>query len=483
MSTALRARLFRNLRSWGAYAALLGAGVAAFLWIAGLGARLEAPTPASAPSGAAAVGAAGAGTLMHVLLALCVILFLARAAGVLFRRLRQPPVIGEVVVGIALGPSLLGHFTPQLQLYLLPPAIAPLLGVLAQIGVILFLFAVGLELDLRVLRSRAHSTLAISHASIVLPFLLGSVLALWLYPRLSSSVVPFQAFALFLGVSMSVTAFPVLARILTDRDMQRSRLGVLALTCAAIDDVSAWCLLAFVVSVVRSQMQDALQTLGLVLLYLLVMIALVRPWLKRFVARHDARGLTRGVVGLVVLGLLLSALATEAIGIHALFGAFLFGALIPHDSRIARELVERVESLTLALFLPAFFAFTGLRTEIGLVGDLQDWFACGLIVLVATAGKFGGSFLAARATGLGARDAAALGVLMNTRGLMELIVLNVGLELGILSPKLFAMLVIMAVVTTLATTPVIDAFGLGEEPEAGNLTARHRASSPPPIVP
>ncbi len=463
MSPASRAILFGKLRSWGGYGALLAAGVGSFLWIAARGAGLQATPPAPGLAAQAGIPATGAGTLMHVLLALTVILFLAHLAGLLFRKLHQPPVIGEVVVGIALGPSLLGHFTPAAQLFLLPPAIAPHLGVLSQIGVILFMFAVGLELDAGHVRSRARCTLAISHASIVLPFLLGSLLALWLYPRLSSSDVPFQTFALFLGVSMSVTAFPVLARILTDRGLQRSRLGVLALTCAAIDDVSAWCLLALVVSVARAQLQDALQTLGLVLAYVLVMILLVRPVLQRLVAGHEAAGLSRGALSLVVVGLLLSALATEAIGIHALFGAFLFGALIPHDSRIARELADRVESLTLALFLPAFFAFTGMRTEIGLVAGAEGWCWCGLIVLVASAGKFGGSFLAARLTGLAARDAVALGVLMNTRGLMELIVLNVGLDMGILSPTLFAMLVIMALVTTLATTPVIDALRLIRE--------------------
>ncbi len=262
-----------------------------------------------------------------------------------------------------------------------------------------------------------------------------------------------------------MTAFPVLARILTDRGMQRSRLGVIALTCAAVDDVSAWCLLAFVVSVVRPDQQGALLTLGLVLVYVLLMLVCVRPLLARYVAKHDAGGLTRSSLGLVLLGLLLSALATEAIGIHALFGAFLFGALIPHDSRLARELGERVESVTLALFLPAFFAFTGMRTQIGLLGGTEDWLWCALIVLVASLGKFGGSFAAARLTGLATRDALALGVLMNTRGLMELIVLNVGLDLGVLTPKLFAMLVIMAVVTTLATSPILDALHLDEECE------------------
>jgi Kef-type K+ transport system membrane component KefB len=347
--------------------------------------------------------------------------------------------------------------------------------VIAQIGVILFMFSVGLELDPRLMRSRAHVTVVIAHASIVLPFLLGSLLALWLYPRLSSSDVTFSAFTLFLGVSMSVTAFPVLARILADRGMQRSRLGVLALTCAAVGDVSAWCLLAFVVSVVRSQVGNAFWTFAFVALYVGLMLALVRPLVRRLVERHDATGLTQGALSLITVGLLLSALATEWIGVHALFGAFLFGALIPHDSRIARELIRHIESLVLTLFLPVFFAFTGLHTRIGLVSGLEGWLWCGVIVLVASIGKFGGCYVGARATGFVTRDAAALGVLMNTRGLMELIVLSVGLELGVVTPTLYAMLVIMALVTTLATAPLLE--WLRVRPDAEPAAACPRTTS------
>ena len=444
-----------SLRTWIAYVGMLGLTALLFAWIQARGSTLVAPAPTTPVAGTLA-RAAGSSTLLHVLLALCAILVLARAAGHLFRRLRQPPVIGEVLAGIALGPSLFGALAPGAQAYLLPPEVAPYLGVLSQIGVILFMFAVGLELDPRLLRSRAHVTVVIAHASIVLPFVLGAALALWLYPRLSSSDVPFNAFALFLGVSMAVTAFPVLARILGDRGMQRSPLGVLALTCAAVGDVSAWCLLAFVVSVVRSEVGEALRTFGLVVLYVAVMLLLVRPLVRRLVERHDERGLSQAALSLIVVGLLLSALATEWIGVHALFGAFLFGALIPHDSRIAKELLESIERLVLTLFLPIFFAFTGLHTQIGLLEGREAWLCCGVIVLVASLGKFGGTLAAARATGFGWRDASALGVLMNTRGLMELIVLNVGLELGVVSPTLFAMLVIMAIVTTLATAPLLE---------------------------
>jgi Kef-type K+ transport system membrane component KefB len=329
--------------------------------------------------------------------------------------------------------------------------------VVAQVGVILFMFLVGLELDTRLLKERSHSTLAISHASIVLPFLLGSGLALVLYPLLSTQQVGFTNFALFMGVSMSVTAFPVLARILTDRGMQRSKLGVVALACAAVDDATAWCLLAIVVGIVRARASDSLLTLALTLVYVTTMLAAVRPIVRRLVHRQELVGkLSRSATATVFIGLLLSALATEAIGIHALFGAFVLGAIIPHESRLAQEIIRKLEDLVIVLLLPAFFAFTGMRTQIGLLEGATDWLFCGVIILVACLGKFGGSAIAARLSGLGWHESAALGVLMNTRGLMELIVLNLGLDLGVISPRLFAMLVIMAVVTTLMTTPALQ---------------------------
>jgi len=465
-----------HIRTWTAYAAMLATTVGVFLWIDSRGQVLTAPEPSER---AIHFGDRSAGTpvevLMHVLIALVAILIAARVLGGLFRRLHQPPVIGEVIAGIVLGPSLLGRVAPEAYTFLLPQAISPYLGVLAQVGVILFMFVIGLELDPRLLRNRTHATVAISHASIVAPFLLGSGLGLVLYPRLSSSDVPFTAFALFLGVSMSVTAFPVLARILTDRGIQRTRLGVLALTCAAVDDVTAWCLLAFVVGVVQASLGGALATVGWTVAYIAVMFTVVRPLTQRLVQRYDSGGLTQGVLSAMTVGLLLSALATEFIGIHALFGAFLLGAILPTDSRIVKETRERIEGIVLALFLPAFFAFTGMRTQIGLVSGVDDWLLCGAIILVASLGKFGGSFATARATGLSWRDSAAVGVLMNTRGLMELIVLNIGLDLGVLSPTLFAMLVIMAVVTTVATTPILDRLKVIDEAvaeaRAGDLVA------------
>jgi Kef-type K+ transport system membrane component KefB len=454
-----------SLLSAATYAALLAGAALAFLWIGRQGAGLVAPArggPGVAglpPAGDAQVVAADArvagDALPHVLLALAVILVAARSVGLVFRRLGQPPVVGEVLAGILLGPSLLGRVSPPALAFLLPPVVAPYLGIIAQVGIILFMFLVGVELDPDLMRHRTQATLAISHASITVPFVLGALLALPLYPRLATRDVPFTAFALFLGVSMSITAFPVLARILRDRGIQRTRLGVIALTCAAVDDVTAWCLLALVVSVIRSRSGSALVTVLLTAAYIGLLLAGVRPLLARLVRAVDHRGMTQGVMSIAFAGLLLSALATEAIGIHAIFGAFLLGVIVPHESRIARQLRAQLEGVVVVLLLPAFFAFTGMRTQVGLLRRPSDWLLCGLIILVASLGKFGGSTLAARLTGLSWLDAASLGVLMNTRGLVELIVLNIGLDLHVLSPALFAMLVLMALATTVATTPLL----------------------------
>jgi Kef-type K+ transport system membrane component KefB len=432
------------------YAVMILATVLLFAWIVAHGRLLAAPPRAAGQLYGETQGGGQFEALPHVLLALAVVLIAARLVGAVFRRLGQPPVIGEVLAGILLGPSLLGRVSPQALAFLLPTAVVPFLGVIAQVGVILFMFLVGLELDAAMMGNRTHATVAISHASIALPFLLGGLLALWIYPLVATGDVPFLAFALFLGVSMSITAFPVLARILSDRGIQKTRLGVIALTCAAVDDVTVWCLLALVVSVVK-----AVVTLVLTLAYIAAILAL-RPLVVRLVRAYEDRGLTQGAMTVVFVLLLLSALATEAIGVHAIFGAFLLGAVVPADSRIARELEVRLHGVVVVLLLPAFFAYSGLRTQIGLVRGGGAWLLCAAIILVASAGKFGGTVLAARLTGLGWRNASALGVLMNTRGLVELIVLNIGLDLKIISPTLFAMLVIMALVTTMAATPILD---------------------------
>ena len=452
------------------YPAMIAIAGGAFWLVRERGQSLSAP---AAPAPIAAAPISSASPLLHLLIALVAVIIVSRVLGAMFEKFRQPPVLGEILAGIALGPSLLGHFWPAASQFVLPAATAPFLGAIAQIGVIIYMFLVGVHLDAGALQGRQRTSIAISHASIVAPFMLGSALALWLYPRLSTSDVPFTVFALFMGVSMSVTAFPVLARILTDRGMETTPIGALALACAAVDDLTAWCLLAFVVAVVHSTFGGALLTVALTAAFIGLMFLVVRPIVRQLVAAQELKPVM-GPLGVSVLlvGLLVSALITEAIGIHALFGAFLLGALIPHDSKVAREVFGKLEDLVKVLLLPAFFAFTGMRTQLQLVSGAEQWFACGLIVLVATAGKFGGTFIAARLTGQGPRDSAVLGTLMNTRGLMELIVLNVGLELGVLSPTLFAMMVAMALITTFATGPVLALLERRAEQPAGAAASR-----------
>lgn len=394
--------------------------------------------------------------LVKVLLALTVIMITARIVGSLFSRINQPAVIGEVVGGILLGPSLLGRIAPETAAVLLPAETAPVLNVISQLGVILYMFLVGLELDLGVLRTRLSTTVVISQASIVVPFALGAALALVLFESLSPGGVTFSSFVLFFGVSMSITAFPVLARILGDRGLQKTPMGTLALTCAAINDAIAWCLLAFVVGVMQATPMAAIRTVGLTFVYIAVMLTMGRTLVVRAVTRLDRSAhIGEQTLAFVLVAVLLSAVATEFIGIHAIFGAFLLGAIIPHHSRVSKLAHERLADIVRVLFLPAFFAFTGLRTEIGLLEGVQDWLLCGVIIIVAIVGKFGGTTVAARLMGLDWRDSAALGILMNTRGLVELIVLNIGLDLGVVTPRLFTMLVIMALVTTMATSPIL----------------------------
>jgi Kef-type K+ transport system membrane component KefB len=468
---------------------MIGGLVLLYLWIRSYGQTLGAPLASGTAIFGSAASRATEGDLLHVLLALVVVIATARAMGSIFRNLGQPQVVGEILAGIVLGPSLLGRLAPGAEGYLFPATVGPALNIIAQVGVILYMFLVGLELDPALLRKRGHTTVAISHASIVAPFLLGATIALYLYPRLSTRDVPFTCFSLFLGVSMSVTAFPVLARILTDRGIHKTRMGVIALTCAAVDDVTAWCMLAFVVSVARAQAAGAVATIAMALGFIALMIFVVRPTMVRLSLVYGNRGrLTQGVMAAVFVALLFSASATELIGIHAVFGAFALGAVIPHDSGMARELTDRLEDIVIVLLLPAFFAYTGLRTQIGLVSGYEQWMMCALIVVVASAGKFGGSVVAARITGLNWRDSSALGVLMNTRGLMELIVLNIGLEMNVISPTLFAMLVIMALVTTFATTPILHLITRHQIPDAepfpelGTFSPEPLVAPPAPIL-
>jgi Kef-type K+ transport system membrane component KefB len=407
--------------------------------------------------------------LLHLLLALLVVVAVAQLAGQLFRRIGQPPVIGEMFAGILLGPSLLGRLAPEVSSFLLPASVTPHLRAIAQIGVVLYMFLVGLELDVRQLRQRAGAALVISASGIAVPLLLGSLFAGFLYTRVAPPGVPAFLFGAFFCVALSVTAFPVLARIVSERRLEKSTMGVLALTCAAADDIAAWCLLSIVVSFAQSDPSAGLVTVLYAGLYVAVMLFGVRPLFLKLVRREEQEvALSRGTLASLFCALLVSALITEWIGIHALFGSFLVGALVPSESKLAQRATEQLHDVVSVLFLPIFFAFTGLRTQLSLLSGADAWVLCGLIILIAFLGKAGGVSLAARVCGVPWRTAFGLGALMNTRGLMELIVLNVGLDLGIISPALFAMMVVMALVTTCSAGPMLSA--LGEQREAALLT-------------
>ena len=446
------------------YAGMSAAAVGASFWIRSLGERMTLPQSNGAAQAAESVSTHG-NILADVLLALAVIAIMARLVGRgVEKYLKQPPVMGEILAGIALGPSVLGAISSGAYAFLMPQEAAPYLGIVAKIGVVFFMFLVGLQLDTSPLRSHSHTTLAISHASILAPFTLGAALALALYPVYATGSTSFTVFSLFLGVSMSVTAFPVLARILTDRRIQSTPLGVTAIACAAVDDATAWCLLAFVSGVATAQLGSAATTFGLATLYVAVMFIAVRPVARWLAGREERTSGPESSTALpFVIGLMLfSAVATESIGIHALFGAFLFGAFIPHDGRLAAQIRARLEDIVVVLLLPIFFAFTGMRTEIGLLRTPMDWLFCGAIIVVATLGKFGGSFIAARLSGLGWRESSAIGVLMNTRGLIEIVLLTVGRDAGLIDDRLFTLFALMAIVTTLATAPILRRTALPE---------------------
>ena len=397
--------------------------------------------------------------LPTLLVQISVILLAARLVGWLFRKLDQPQVMGEMVAGILLGPSLLGWIAPGISAALFPPQSLGFLNSLSQVGLLLFMFLVGLELNPQVLRGRKHVAVVTSHVSIIIPFFMGTLLALYLYPRLSDDGVAFTHFALFVGTAMSITAFPVLARILRERNLIHSQVGAVTIACAAVDDVTAWCILAGVVMLVRAS--SAALPLWLTLIGTVVYVFLMWHGARRALCRLESiyrarEALTQDMMSIMLLLVLASALVTEWLGIHALFGAFLMGVIMPKDQGFVQAIREKLEGIAVVLLLPLYFAFTGLRTGIGLLSGADMWFYCGTIIVVAIAGKFGGATLSARLTGMSWREAGAIGTLMNTRGLMELIILNVGLDIGVISPALFTMMVLMALVTTFMTMPLLE---------------------------
>jgi Kef-type K+ transport system membrane component KefB len=413
--------------------------------------------------------------LALLILQVVVVLAAARTFGAVLHRFGQPPVIGEMVAGIALGPSLLGLIAPGVFAAVFPPPSLGSLQLLSQIGVVLFMFVVGLELNWSDVRKQAHAVVIVSHVSIAFPFLLGVIAALGLYRDYAPAGVSFQAFGLFMGIAMSITAFPVLARIVEERRMSKTPIGSIALTCAAVDDVTAWTLLAFVVAIVTAGGAGVLlaATVGTAGAFVVLMVLLVRPALASWLRRKDSEEtFGRDSLTVVIAVLFGSALFMEIVGLHALFGAFLAGVVMPRDPAFCKGLRDRMDSVGTLFLLPLFFAFTGLRTRVDLLADGSAWLVCLGIIALATIGKLGGSTVTARLTGLDWNSSFTLGALMNTRGLMELVALNIGYDLGVISPEMFAILVLMAVVTTVMTGPLVDLARARERRLAGSLSTQ-----------
>jgi Kef-type K+ transport system membrane component KefB len=396
---------------------------------------------------------------LAILLAqIVMIILVARLFGWVFKKIGQPTVIGEIIAGIVLGPSLVGLYFPAFSAALFPVESLGNLKFLSQIGLILFMFVIGMELDVKILKNKASEAIVISHASIIIPFAMGIGLSYFVYKRFAPTGVEFLSFSLFMGIAMSITAFPVLARIVQERGIHKTKLGAIVITCAAADDITAWCLLAVVIAIVKAgNFVGSLYVISLAVFYVLAMIFLVKPFLKRIGDLYGSKdSIGKPVMAIFFLFLILSSYATEVIGIHALFGAFMMGSIMPDVSKFRMIFIEKVEDVAVILLLPLFFVYTGLQTEIGLINDPYLWKVTAAIIAVAVIGKFLGSALAARFVGQNWKDSLTIGALMNTRGLMELIVLNIGLELKVLTPEVFAMMVIMALVTTFMTGPALD---------------------------
>lgn len=456
----------KNFKNTFFYILIIGGFSALMYWVAVQGERLESGRNIKNISSDLSQWDSFLASITHnihhplaILLAQIVtIILVARMFGWICKKIGQPSVIGEIIAGIVLGPSLFGMYFPEFSANLFPAESLGNLQFLSQIGLILFMFVIGMELDLKVLQNKAHDAVVVSHASIIIPFALGMGLAYYIYTSFAPQGVRFTSFGLFLGIAMSITAFPVLARIVQERGIHKTRLGTMVITCAAADDITAWCLLAAVIAIVKAgSFVSSLYIIALAAVYVLLMLKLVRPFLKRVGDLYATKEkLSKPVVAIFFITLIISSYATEIIGIHALFGAFMAGAIMPDNMRFRTLFIEKVEDVSIVLLLPLFFVFTGLRTQIGLLNDPYLWKVTGLIILVAVAGKFIGSALAAKFVGQNWRDSLTIGALMNTRGLMELVVLNIGYDLGVLTPEVFAMMVIMALVTTFMTGPALN---------------------------
>jgi len=393
-----------------------------------------------------------------LLLQIIAILFVSRIAGWFFIKIGQPTVIGEILAGIILGPSLLGYFYPDAYNFLFAPESLGNLYILSQIGLVLFMFVVGMELNLGMLRNKMGTTYVISHASIIIPYFLGMLFAYFVYEEFAAGQTDFLSFALFIGISMSITAFPVLARIVQEKGLSKTHLGQISIACAAFDDVTAWCILAAVIAIAKTgSFISSLYTIGLSIAYILFMLYAVRPFMKKIGKIYSNKEvLNKSVVAFIFLLLTLSAFTTQFIGIHALFGAFLAGVIMPELPKFRKIIIDKIEDVALTLLLPLFFVYTGLRTEIGLLNTPYLWGVTAALILFAIAGKFLGGAFSAKLMGESWRNSLSMGILMNTRGLMEIVVLNIGYEMGILPKPIFVMLVLMALVTTFMTTPILS---------------------------
>ncbi len=393
-----------------------------------------------------------------LLLQIIVIIACARFLGFLFKKIGQPAVIGEIVAGIILGPSILGLFFPEVNQFLFPAGSLITLQFMSQIGLLLFMFIIGMELDLSAIRKQAYDAVIISHASIIIPYTLGMGLAYFIYKEYAPATVAFLPFALFIGIAMSITAFPVLARILQEKKLTKTKLGAMTLTCAAADDLTAWCLLAAVIALVKSGSPlSVLFTFMLALLYVFVMLKMVHPFLIKLEKIYNRNEKKRSsIIAFLFIMLIISSYISSMIGIHALFGAFLTGVIMPSNFNFRKIVIDKIEDVSIILLLPLFFVISGLRTQIGLLNEGHMWTTFGWVLLVAVIGKFGGSAIAARMVGQNWKNSLSIGVLMNTRGLMQLIVLNIGYDLGIISAPIFAMMVLMALVTTFMAVPALN---------------------------
>jgi Kef-type K+ transport system membrane component KefB len=389
-----------------------------------------------------------------IILQVLTVIVTAKLAGLIFKKINQPIVMGEIIAGIILGPSVLGLVLPDVSQFVFPKSSLSNLQVLSNVGLLIFMFIVGVEFKLNILKEHARTIIGISYVSVILPFILGVLLAHTILKTYLPTNLSFFAYALYIGVAISITSFTVLARIMKDRGITNTRLGSIVISCTALNDIIAWCILAVIITTIKAGSSTfAMYTFLFVAFYVALMFLVVKPFIKSFFQRNK---LNNSSFFIVYSTLLASSYVSEVIGVHMLFGAFLAGSIMPADADFAKNVTDKLENFAFVLLLPLYFAFTGLRTQIGLLSYTATWVDCILIIAVATIGKFIGCAVSARLLGETVKTSLSIGVLMNTRGLTELVVLNIGYESGILKPELFTIMVVMALFTTFITSPVLN---------------------------